>query len=78
MWARELDGSGELLQSAYSDSVGFCVDHDAYGMPRCEDLPLLGSGSALGAADLGCVSSQLANPPMLRRRFVTDVRLLRE
>lgn len=78
MWADELDGSGHWLPSPYSDSVGICVDHDAYGLPRCQDLPLVGSGGAPGAADLGCVSSQLANPQMLRRRSVTDVRLLRE
>ena len=57
LWARELDGSGHWLPSPTSNSVGFCVDHDAYGMPRCEDLPLHGSGSALGAVDLGCVST---------------------
>ena len=78
MWFDELDGSGNWLHSPYSDSVGICVDHDAYGMPRCQDLPLAGSGSTPGAAELGCVSSQLATPRRLPRRFGSDVRLLRE
>jgi hypothetical protein len=60
LWAHELDGSGNWLPSAYSDSVGICVDHAAYGWPSCKDVPLHGSGSAVDAVALGCVSSQTA------------------
>jgi hypothetical protein len=58
LWAHEL--GIQWLRSAYSDSVGICVDHAAYGWPSCKDVPLHGSGSAVDAVALGCVSSQTA------------------
>jgi hypothetical protein len=60
MWHEELDGSGNWLPSAYSDTVGVCVDHAAYGEPSCQSLPLA------QAIALGCVSTQTAGLP--RRR----------
>ena len=63
LWAHELDGSGHWLRSAYSDTVGICVDHAAYGLPSCAQVPLHGSGSELDAVALGCVSSQTAGLP---------------
>jgi hypothetical protein len=68
LWAHELDGSGHLLRSPSSDSVGFCVDHAAYNLPSCKDLPLEGSGSALDAVDLGCVSTATAGSNLMRTR----------
>jgi hypothetical protein len=66
LWREEVDGSGHLLRSAYSDSVGACVDHAAYDLPSCKDLPLHGSGSALDAVDLGCVSTATAGSSAMR------------
>jgi hypothetical protein len=60
LWAHELDGSGHWLRSAYSDTVGICVDHAAYGLPSCAQVPLHGSGGEPDAVSLGCVSSQTA------------------
>jgi hypothetical protein len=60
IWVYELDSSGTLLRSPSSDKLGFCLDHTLYGLPSCKDLPLHGSGSDLGAADLGCVSTSTA------------------
>ena len=77
-WWFERDDSGFYLTSATSDTLGFCVDHSQYRydtngdgsgdipVPPCASLPDgYGSGSALGAADLGCVDTTHA-PPMLR------------
>ena len=72
LWAREVNGNGQWQPSPYSDSLGFCFDHSQYQydsdgngtpdttLPGCEDLPLHGSGSAIDAVLLGCVSSQTA------------------
>jgi hypothetical protein len=60
LWAHELNNVGQWLPSAYSDSVGICVDHAAYGSPSCKDVPLHGNGSVYDAVSLGCVSSQTA------------------
>jgi hypothetical protein len=80
LWANELDGSGRLLRSPYSDTVGFCLDHSQYlydpaggsdlttPLPSCKDLPLEGSGSALDAVDLGCVSTATAGSNLMRTR----------
>jgi hypothetical protein len=71
LWASEIDGSGQLLRSPYSDSVGFCVDHAAYNLPSCKDVPLHGSGSAYDAVDLGCVSTATAGSSFTRTRPVS-------
>ena len=68
LWREEFDGSGHLLRSPYSDTIGFCVDHAAYNLPSCKDLPLEGSGSALDAVDLGCVSTATAGSNLMRTR----------
>jgi hypothetical protein len=80
LWREELDGSGHLLRSPYSDTVGFCLDHSQYlydpaggsdlttPLPSCKDLPLDGSGSALDAVDLGCVSTATAGSNLMRAR----------
>jgi len=70
LWRREVDDSGNFLESPTSDTVGFCIDHSKYkydsdndnqpdtALPACATLPDgLGSGDAFGAADLGCVDS---------------------
>ncbi len=70
LWRREVDDAGNYLPSPTSDEVGFCVDHSKYkydsntdnmpdtALPACATLPDgFGSGSAFGAADLGCVDS---------------------
>lgn len=62
LWAQELN-AGQWLPSQYSDAVGICVDHAAYGLPSCATLPLHGSGSGYDAVKLGCVSSQTAGLP---------------
>ncbi|MBV8762856.1 MAG: hypothetical protein JO257_36565 [Deltaproteobacteria bacterium] len=54
LWHLEVDGSGAWLPSPYSNAVGFCVDRDAYGQPRCNTLPLA------AAAAQGCVSTTTA------------------
>jgi len=58
-WPFELVGGG-FAQSAFSDTLGYCVDRSKYGEAACEDLPLHASGSDEDAARLGCVSSQTA------------------
>jgi len=80
LWSEELDGSGNWLPSPWSDRVGFCFDHSQYlydptggtdyttPIPSCKDLPLHGSGSALGADDLGCISSQTAGQSFTSKR----------
>lgn len=70
LWRREVDDSGNFLESPTSDTVGFCIDHSKYkydsdadnqpdtALPACATLPDgFGSGDAFGAADLGCVDS---------------------
>jgi hypothetical protein len=90
LWVRERDDIGTLLRSPTSDSVGFCIDHSKYHydadgdgqpetpLPPCATLPDgFGAGSALGAADLGCVDSTRAQAarvaPASRGRAI-DVR----
>jgi hypothetical protein len=63
LWARELDEQGHLLRSPWSDRVGICLDHAAYGVPSCKDLPLHGSGGEPDAVSLGCVSTTTAGLP---------------
>jgi hypothetical protein len=73
LWVREIDQMGNFLRSATSDTVGFCYDHSKYQydsdgnnmpdtpLPACATLPDgFGSGSAFGAADLGCVDTSHA------------------
>lgn len=76
LWFQEVDSSnGTLLKSPYSDEVGYCFDHSKYlydtngdgsadaPLPPCKDLADgFGSGSAFGAADLGCVDTTHAPP----------------
>jgi hypothetical protein len=76
LWAKEIDGSGNYLPSPSSDTVGFCVDHAAYDLPSCKDLPLHGSGSALGAVDLGCVSTTTAHMPFAGNQHLELARTL--
>jgi hypothetical protein len=57
LWRDEVDGSGNYLPSPTSNTVGICVDHAAYGLPSCKDLPLHGSGSGFDALSFGCVST---------------------
>jgi hypothetical protein len=60
LWYNEVDGSGNVLVSPTSDSVGFCLDHGLYKydsnssgaidnndqfLPGCEALQIVGSGS---------------------------------
>jgi hypothetical protein len=57
MWQYEADGSGNILVSPTSDSVGFCTDQGMYKydptggnnptipLPGCEQLQLMGTGS---------------------------------
>ena len=73
LWRLEQDGSGNLLSSRYSDTLGVCIDHAQYRYdsnhdgvvdgsdatwPDCATLPL--SGSDAVAADFGCVSNAIA------------------
>jgi hypothetical protein len=78
-WMFEVDAQGNFVRSPTSDTVGFCVDHSKYQYdsngdgiigtgdavwPLCSSLPDgPGSGSALGAADFGCVDSAHAGLP---------------
>ena len=70
IWSFELDDQNNFLRSPTSDTLGFCFDHSKYlydsnndnvpdtVYPPCASLPDgFGSGSALGAADLGCVDT---------------------
>ena len=80
LWREEIDGSGHVLRSPYSDTLGACFDHSQYlydpaggsdlttPLPSCKDLPLHGSGSALDAVDLGCVSTATAGSSFTRTR----------
>jgi hypothetical protein len=57
LWREEVDGSGNFLPSATSDTMGFCYDHQQYSydptggnnptvkLPDCQQLQLKGSGS---------------------------------
>lgn len=73
LWALEVDGSGNWLPSPSSNAVGVCIDHAQYRYdsnhdgvidgsdamwPDCQALPL--SGSAVVAADFGCVATTSA------------------
>jgi hypothetical protein len=78
-WLFELDADGNLVRSPFTDTLGYCLDHSKYkydsngdGMvnasdanwPLCSSLPDgFGSGSAVGAADFGCVDSMHAGLP---------------
>jgi len=71
-WSFEFDSSNHWHQSATSNTLGICLDHtqfhwDSNGdgqiepidalLPPCASLPLVGTQTTLGAADLGCVTS---------------------
>jgi hypothetical protein len=71
-WFLEVDpNTNTLNRSAYSDSLGFCLDHSKYmydsngdgtpdtAIPSCQSLPLTGT-TTFGAVDLGCVDSATA------------------
>jgi hypothetical protein len=87
-WLLEVDATATLTRSAYSDSLGFCFDHSKYQydsdgdgvadapLPPCQQLQIHGSGSALGAADLGCIDSATAGlfTGKLPSRRITGVR----
>jgi hypothetical protein len=69
-WWRTEIGGDLFLPSAFTDSLGFCVDHSKYtdamgaALPACASLPDgFGAAGSLGAADLGCVDS--SRLPML-------------
>ena len=70
LWSFEIDPVAGFLRSPTSDTVGICFDHSKYRFdsdgdqtldtpyPPCSALPDgFGSGSALGAADVGCVDT---------------------
>ncbi len=72
-WMFELDGSGNLVRSPTSDTVGFCLDHSKYQYdsngdgtpdavwPLCSTLPLTAAGSNdPTAGEFGCVDSMTA------------------
>ncbi|HEX5064352.1 MAG TPA: hypothetical protein VFV99_33485, partial [Kofleriaceae bacterium] len=86
IWSFEIDDQGNFLRSPTSDTVGFCFDHGKYQydsdgdntpdtpLPACATLPDgFGSGSAFGAADLGCVDTShavgLAQGKLMHRVF---------
>lgn len=88
-WAFEIDIVGNFLRSPTSDTVGFCVDHSKYlydsdgdtvpdtPYPPCTTLPDgFGSGSALGAGDLGCVDSTHVQFATGKQPPLGDLRLL--
>ncbi|MDB4952464.1 MAG: hypothetical protein JWO36_33 [Myxococcales bacterium] len=75
-WWFEVDAMNNFVRSPTSDTVGFCVDHTKYqyasvpggtpdtNWPICAQLPDgNGSGSAIGAADFGCVNTMHAMLP---------------
>ncbi len=90
LWSLELDQQGNFLRSPSSDTVGFCFDHSKYEYdsdndntpdttyPPCASLPDgFGSGSALGAADIGCVDTTHVNLATGKaHRVLGDVRPL--
>ena len=70
-WSFEIDSSNVWHPSAASDAVGLCIDHTRYFyspsggpwttvLPPCASLPVHGVQPALGAVDIGCVSSTTA------------------
>jgi hypothetical protein len=89
LWSLEIDTQGHFLRSPTSDTVGFCFDHSKYlydsnadGMadtpyPPCASLPDgFGSGSALGAGDLGCVDTTHVQLATGKPRVLEDLRAL--
>jgi len=78
-WLFELDADGNLVRSRTSDTVGYCLNHKFYrydsngdgnvdmtdaNWPACSTLPDgFGTGSAVGAADFGCVDTMHAGFP---------------
>jgi hypothetical protein len=67
-----------FVPSHTSDTLGFCIDHSKYAQPSCATLtnPGFGSGSAVGAADLGCVSTATAGLPFAGKpRAALELRL---
>ena len=63
-WMFERDTTGQVVHSPTSNTVGFCIDHQRYGIPSCDALPLAGSNSA---TTYGCVSTTTAGIPRLGR-----------
>lgn len=71
-WMNEIDDNNAWHPSAYSNTLGTCFDHTQYlaskggngstlqPLPACAGLPVFGTSSTYGAADLGCVDSTLA------------------
>jgi len=74
-WYFEIDANNLWHVSPTSDTVGICIDHTKYHwdsnhdgtvgagdavFPPCASLPVIGTSTALGASDIGCVSSTTA------------------
>jgi hypothetical protein len=89
IWSFELDDQDNFLRSPTSDTLGFCFDHSKYlydsngdnmgdtPSPPCASLPDgFGSGSALGAGDLGCVDTTHVQLATGKPKRVGDVRPL--
>jgi len=85
IWSFEIDDQGNFLRSPTSDTVGFCFDHSKYqydsnndgtadtNLPACSTLPDgFGSGSAFGAADIGCVDTSHA-PGLAQGKLSPDL-----
>lgn len=83
-WWFEQATDGHVMQSPYSDTTGFCLDHSRYHVqqgsgatfPACSTLPLTASGSnctptdtsGCTAVDFGCVSTTTGGVPTARIR----------
>ncbi|HEY5925312.1 MAG TPA: hypothetical protein VIV11_26695 [Kofleriaceae bacterium] len=92
IWNFEIDDQDNFLRSPTSDTLGFCFDHAKYlydsdnnnmpdtPYPPCASLPDgFGSGSALGAGDLGCVDTthvQFVNGKLPKPQPLDDLRPL--
>jgi hypothetical protein len=77
MWSFERDELGDFLPSSSSNTLGFCFDHAKYGFPPCASLPDgFGSGSALGAGDVGCVDTTHVQLATGKPKLVDDLRPL--
>ena len=96
-WYFEIDASSAWHRSPTSDTVGICIDHTKYHWdsnhdsmidagdmvyPPCASLPVMGTATTLGAADLGCVDSATAGltsaftaPALIARRLRLGLQL---